>query len=154
MSKKKILLLVILLAVIIPIVVYMAMSTYLSIKSANIIDSSWNNDGILPEDMEEIISENDYNRILWERNTDTDANGKAYHVGDEYAGETIGEIYQQHTFPITVYKFNTAVTCYQYTGEFYSENGKLLKASCRIPCKLYWKLKNGKWVVTDYWFGV
>lgn len=154
MSKKKILLTLLFIAIVIPVLVYIVMSSYLSFKSAELIDSSWSNDGILPENIKETISEKDYSRLFWAR--DTDADNKAYRIGDKYAGETIGEIYLQHTIPITVYKFNTAITYYHYTGRFYSENGNLICASGGdglegILCKIYWEFQNGKWVVTQYW---
>lgn len=125
---------------------YICMSVVISIKAEQIIDSSWENGGVLPNELVDIISAKDYHSLYpWIHDE------KIYNAGDEFIGQTIKEVKKSHTLPITIYQINTATTYYNYTIDIYSTSGDSISGSYDIHCKIYWKFYDGKWRVSGRW---
>lgn len=119
--------------------------TYMSCKTYNLVQSSWDNYGILPGSLNGVISENDYDYMCR-----TTAHSEPLHIGKKYSNDTVDSILLTHTYPIVYIKDGYIVCKYQYTQEVHNKKCELLLGAYNINCEIYWKYQNGHWVVEKY----
>ncbi len=118
---------------------WVAVGISISNEATWIIHSAYDTNGKRPKEMDNIISDRIYKRIN-------------YRDGGPPATEGTYNEVNKLSFVFATHNFFNATAHYRYTYDrSLKSTGEKLSGSCNIPCKIFFKFENGRWVVVGYY---
>ena len=117
---------------------WVAVGISISNEATWIIHSAYDTHGKRPKEMENIISERLYNLVDYRR--------------DEFPCNQPCNVINKVSFVFVTHNFSDATAYYRYTYDrSLKSTGEMLSGSSNIPCKIFFKFENGRWVVVGYY---
>lgn len=134
--KKKIIILSVSMTIVVLLVLKLIVGINLVNISREIVFSTYENYGVLPDEYSGVISEELF-EIIGFRHKPVD--------------EEIDEVCGIENFFVAA-GFTKAIVTYEYTYfPTDKETGKSFGGSLEIPCAIYFEFSDGKWIVVDYY---